>query len=184
MNRPNLRLLGLLAWILLISRVAWATPPNSNTGTSNSGESVTGSPSTDADPKINEFQSLGVDRRVTAFSGTVLDMNDHPVPDVQVKLFMDGQLVAGVSTGGDGHYDLQAPYDPATDVTVLLWFVAADRSLMAKELVLRESRASKEHSIISSCVPRATVTPGRQFRVYLFDPQSRNKELSELNCLP
>ncbi len=180
MIRPNLRLLGLIAWILLVPRVSWGAPPNATPGN----ETDIGSPTVDPDPKVEDFQSLGVSRRMTLFSGTVLDVNDHPVPGVRVKLFMDGQLVGAAVTEGNGYYDLRALYDPAADATVLLWFVAPDQSLMAKELVLRESRASRDQSIISSCVPRATVTPGRQFRVYLFDTQSRNKELAELNCLP
>jgi hypothetical protein len=55
---------------------------------------------------------------------------------------------------------------------------------MPKELVIQESRASLENGLISKCVPRATLSPGRQFRVYLFDSDSRNKELAESGCLP
>jgi hypothetical protein len=67
---------------------------------------------------------------------------------------------------------------------VLLWFAAPDHSLMTKEIVIHESRTSVQNGIISACVPRAPLRPGRQFRVYLFDPASRTKELSELDCLP
>ena len=81
-------------------------------------------------------------------------------------------------------YDLRAPYDPSSDATVLLWFSAPDHSLMTKAIVIHESRVSVQNGIISACVPRAPLTPGRQFRVYLFDPASRTKELSELDCLP
>jgi hypothetical protein len=87
-------------------------------------------------------------------------------------------------TEGNGYYDLKAPYDPSDDITVLLWFVAPDRALMPKELVIRESKASLAHGLISRCVPRASLTPGHQFRIYLFDNESRNKELAESNCLP
>ena len=176
MDRPNLRLLGLIALILLFPAGSWAAPP-----TGSSGSETT---SLQPDPAATEFQSLGVSRRVTVFTGTVLDVKDNPLSAVDVKLFMDGQLVGAARTDGTGHYELQAPYDPNTDATVLLWLVSPDRMLLPKMLVLRESRACLEQSLISSCVPRATVTPGRQFRVYLFDTQSRNKELAELNCLP
>jgi hypothetical protein len=138
----------------------------------------------DPDARVTDFQSLGVSRRVTSFTGTVLDVADHPLSGVEVKLFMDGQLAGASVTEGTGHYELRAPYDPNTDATVLLWLVSPDRTLVPKMVVLRESRACVEHALISPCVPRATVTPGRQFRVYLFDAQSRNKELAELNCLP
>jgi hypothetical protein len=97
---------------------------------------------------------------------------------------VDGAPVGSAVTEGTGYYDLRAPYDPTADATVLLWFMAPDHVLMPKMLVLQESRACKEQSIISACIPRASLTPGHQFRVYLFDPQTRNKELSELDCLP
>jgi len=180
MARPNLRLLGLVALFLLVPCGSFAAPPNSTPGN----EPMSGSPATTPDVRVEEYQSLGVSRRLTAFSGTVLDVNDHPVAGVDVKLFVDGAVVGSALTEGSGYYDLKAPYDPTADTTVLLWFVAPDHGLMPKMLVLQESRACKEQSIISSCIPRATVTPGHQFRVYLFDPQSRNKELSEMNCLP
>ncbi len=179
MVRPNLRLLGLIVPFLLWTHGVAAAPPT--TGTS---DAATGSASEDPDPKVQEFQSLGIDKRVTKFSGTVLDVNDRPVPGVQAKLFMDGVLIASAVTEGNGYYDLQAMYDSSVDATVLLWFVAPDRSLTPKELVLQESRSALAQGLISPCVPRAKVLPGRQFRVYLFDSQNRNKELAELNCLP
>jgi hypothetical protein len=180
MMRPNLRLLACFAPFLLAAGLSQAAPPNATPGN----ETNAGSPGARPSPKIQEYQSLGVDRRLGVFSGTVLDVGDHPIVGVQVKLFLDGQLAGEAVTDGSGLYNLRVPYDPATDATVLLWFVSPDRSLMPKELVLRESTASRTNGLISPCVPRAELTPGRQFRVYLFDLQSRNKELAESDCLP
>jgi hypothetical protein len=178
MMRPNLRLLGPIPVFVLAAGLASAAPPSSPPpGSSSESPSV-------GPPRVEEFQSLGLDRRLSAFSGVVLDVNDRPISGVQVKLFMDGQITGSGVTDGNGYYDLRAAYDPSADMTVFLWFVAPERSLMPKELVLQESRASIANGLISRCVPRATLTPGRQFRVYLFDPSSRNKELAELNCLP
>ena len=177
MMRPNLRLLALSSVFPLLSGLAWAAPPTSPPpGSSSESPSV-------PTPRVEEFQSLGIDRRLTPFTGVVLDVNDHPINGVEVKLFIDGQLAGSTTTDPTGHYDMRVAYD-ATDVTVVLWFVTPDHSLMPKMIVLQESRASIASGLISRCVPRATLTPGRQFRVYLFDPSSRNKELSELNCLP
>jgi hypothetical protein len=178
MMRPFLRFLGSVPLFLLATGPLQAAPPSgSPPGSSN------GSPIYDY-RRVEEYQSLGLDRRLTPFAGTVLDVNDHPLSGVQVKVFHNGQeLVSGI-TDGDGVYDLRAPYDPASDATVLLWFAAPDHSLMTKEIVIHESRTSVQNGIISACVPRAPLTPGRQFRVYLFDPASRTKELSELDCLP
>jgi hypothetical protein len=178
MMRPFLRFLGSLPFFLLATVPVQAAPPSSPPpGSSNE------SPSADT-RRVEEYQSLGLDRRLTPFTGTVLDVNDHPVSGVQVKVFNEGQELASGITDGNGVYDLRAPYDPSSDATVLLWFSAPDHSLMTKEIVIHESRASVQNSIISRCVPRAPLTPGRQFRVYLFDPASRTKELAEMECLP
>jgi hypothetical protein len=177
MMRPILRFLGSLSLFLLATVPAGAAPPSSlPPGSSNE------SPS--ADRRIEEYQSLGIDRRLTPFTGTVLDVNDRPVSGVQVKVFSDGQELVSGTTDGSGVYDLRAPYDPTSDATVLLWFAAPEHGLMTKEIVIHESRTSVANGLISRCIPRAPLTPGRQFRVYLFDPTSRNKELAELECLP
>jgi len=176
MMRPNLTLVVIFTFFCLGPGFALAAPPNTTPGN----ESNVGSPT----PRVQEFQGLGIDRRLTVFSGNVLDVSDRAVSGVQVKLFLDGQLAGTAVTDGNGFYDIKAPYDASADITALLWFVAPDRSLAPKELVIRESKASRENGLISPCVPRANLLPGRQFRVYLFDSQSRNKELAELNCLP
>lgn len=178
MKRPNLRLLGFLTPMALAATLAQAAPGNSPPPGSSPQ-----APYTDQS-KIEEYQSLGIDRHLTAYTGVVLDVGDHPISGVEVKLFADGQPLGTTRTDGSGAYQLQVPLDVSADVTVLLWFTAPDHALMQKELVLKESKASLANGLISRCVPRATVLPGRQFRVYLFDPTSRNKELSGLDCLP
>ena len=130
-----------------------------------------------------DFQTLGISKPISVFEGTVLDINDRPIPNVLVQLFDDGELLGSATTDGGGIYDLRAVYNINDDATSLLWFVTPDRAFTAKELVLRESKASIENHLISPCVPRTSYLPGRQFRVYLFDPVNRNKELAELDCL-
>ncbi len=179
MMRPNLRLVVFFALCCLAPSFSSAAPPSTTPGNE---PSV--SPGSQSPGRIQEFQGLGIDRRLGVFSGNVLDVNDHSVVGVQVKLFLDGQLAGAAVTDGTGYYDIKTPYDGGADMTVLLWFVAPDRSLAPKELVIKESKVSRENGLISPCVPRADLLPGRQFRVYLFDVQSRNKELAELNCLP
>jgi hypothetical protein len=178
MNGPILRILAFLALATPAATSAWAAPPPTSGGSPQSptSESTAKSPS--------EFQSLGIDRRLTKVAGVVLDMSDRPVPGVDVTLFVDGGTVGSATTDPTGSYEFMAAYDASADVTAILWFVAAERSLVAKEIVLQESRTSRENTLISRCVPRATLTPGRQFRVYLFDAPNRNKELAELDCLP
>lgn len=181
MARMNLRALAAIAPAILLAGLANAAPPTGSGSPPTETGRATGTALKD---KIEEIQSIGVDRQLASFAGTVLDINDRPLASVQVKLFIDGQLVGTALTEANGYYDLRTPYDPAQDVTVLLWFVAHERGLMEKELVIRESKSCLENGLISKCVPRAAFTPGRQFRVYMFDPASRNKELAEADCLP
>jgi hypothetical protein len=180
MAGSNLRFLAnftALLSILLVPASGHATPPTGNT-------IPTADPIGGQDRQVEEQKTLGFDRRLASFAGTVLDVNNRPLGNVQVKLFMNGEVVGRAVTESNGSYDLSAPYDPADDQTVLLWFVAADRTLMPKELVIQESKSSVRNGLISKCVPRASLSPGHQFRVYLFDSDSRNKELAESGCLP
>ena len=148
-----------------------------------SGQRVDPRPQSAGKP-AEEFQGLGVDRQLGVFTGTVLDINDRPIENVIVDLFIDGELTGSAITEGSGTYEIKVPYDSHGDTTVLLWFVPQTRALLPKELVIRESKVSQANALISRCVPRAELLPGHQFRVYLFDSSNRNKDLAELNCLP
>lgn len=182
MSRLNLREVARFtaagALFLALAIPAAAAPP--------SGSGTSSDPPPPLDNRFGssrEFQSLGISKPISVFEGTVLDINDRPVPNVLVQLFDDGELLASTTTDGSGIYDLRAVYNLNDDTTSLLWFVTPDRAFMPKELVLRESKSSLENHLISRCVPRTSYVPGRQFRVYLFDPANRNKELGELDCL-
>jgi hypothetical protein len=134
--------------------------------------------------RTQEIQSIGVDPLFTTFAGSVLDVNDKPIPGTEVILIIDGDRIAATVTGPDGYYELKCRYDYREDATAILWYVPTDRSLIPKAVVLNESKVSQENQLISPCVARAKFTPGHQFRVYLFDPANRVKELDESNCLP
>lgn len=176
MAGSNLRFLGLAAVLCLLPAAALAAPPTSR---GSEPERQGG-----RQPRVDEMKTLGIDRNLHSFAGTVLDVNNRPISGVQVSLFIAGEVAGRAVTESSGEYELRAPYDPSDDVTVLLWFVAPDRMLMPKELVIQESKASIANGLISRCVPRASLTPGHQFRIYLFDMDSRNKELAEAGCLP
>ena len=61
MMRPNLRLLALSSVFPLLSGLAWAAPPTSPPpGSSSESPSV-------PTPRVEEFQSLGIDRRLLRF---------------------------------------------------------------------------------------------------------------------
>jgi hypothetical protein len=135
-------------------------------------------------PRTEEPQSIGIDPHRTNFVGTVLTVSDRPIAGATVELFIDGERVAGATTAPDGSYEMRAHYDYNEDATAILWYTPPDRTLLPKALVLNESRASREYKVISPCIPRVKVTPGHQFKVYLFDPANRIKELEEAGCLP
>jgi hypothetical protein len=179
MMRAIFRILMLSAiWALTATAAHAAAPPPDRPGMR------TESRPPNAGKTAQEYQGLGADRRLATFAGTVLDLTDRPVDNVIVDLFIDGELAGTALTQGDGFYEIKIPYDSNSDTTVLLWYVPQSRSLLPKELVIRESKASRTNGLISRCIPRAALVPGHQFRVYLFDPANRNKDLAELNCLP
>ncbi len=179
MRAANLRVLLPIASICLVAGLAAAAPPSLPRPT-------------DREPlapgretrKGQEPQTIGADAHLTTFAGNVLDLNDKPVAGVRVDLYVDGERSGSAVTATDGHYEFQTAYDYRSDATAILWYVPTDRALLPKAVVLNESKTSKENELISPCLPRASVTPGHQFRVYLFDLANRIKELSETNCLP
>lgn len=171
--------------VLVLSAITGLNPlPAQAAAPTAPGNRVEPRPQSASKKTIQEYQGLGVDRQLATFAGTVLDVSDRPVENVIVDLFVDGDLAGSAITEGTGFYEIKVPYDSRSDTTVLLWFVPQSRSLLPKELVIRESKASQAHGLISRCVPRAALMPGHQFRVYLFDSSNRNKDLAELNCLP
>jgi len=176
MRGANLTALRLAAGLFLAAGLAQAAPAP-----------VTGTPDQTGSSRprrTQEIQSIGVDPLYTTFAGSVLDVNDKAIPGTEVDLFIDGDRTASTVTGPDGYYELKCRYDYRQDATVILWYIPANRSLLPKAVVLGESKQSVENQLISPCVARAKFTPGHQFRVYLFDPANRIKELEETNCLP
>jgi len=77
MKRPNLRLLGFLTPMAMAASLAQAAPVSSPPpGTTPS------APYEDQLTKVQEYQSLGVDRHLSAISGIVLDVAERPIQGV------------------------------------------------------------------------------------------------------
>ena len=176
MRGANLRFLRFATLICLAAGTAQAAPPSRTPDEP--------APIPRVPRHVQEIQSIGADPHLTIFAGTVLSVEEKPVAGVTVELFIAGERAGSAVTSPDGYYELRAQYDYREDATSILWYVPPDRTLLTKALVLSESRASQENKLISPCVPRANITPGHQFRVYLFDSANRNKELEETGCLP
>jgi len=117
MMRSILRVLVLSATAALTAVPAHGAAPTS--GNSLSGQRADPRPQKAGKP-VEEFQGLGVDRQLGVFAGTVLDINDRPVENVFVDLFIDGELAGSTITEGSGIYEIKAPYDSHGDTTVLL----------------------------------------------------------------
>jgi hypothetical protein len=177
MRGANLTAVRLAAAVICAAAVAHAAPPPAAGTDDSQGPSR-------LPRRGQEMQSIGVDPLYTTFAGTVLDVHDRPVLGTEVDLFIDGERAAMGVTGPDGYYELKCRYDYRQDATVILWYVPPDRGLLPKAVVLSESRASRENQLVSPCVARASFVPGHQFRIYLFDPADRIKELAESSCLP
>ncbi len=124
MMRAILRVLVLSATAALTAAPAQGAAPT--TGTSLSGQPVDARPP-NAGKRVEEFQGLGVDRQLGVFAGTALDINDRPIENVIVDLFIDGELAGSAITEGSGTYEIKVPYDSHGDTTVLLWFVPQAR---------------------------------------------------------
>jgi hypothetical protein len=176
MRGANLRFLRFAALVCLAAGTAQAAPPARSPDEQ--------APLPRLPRHIQEIQSIGADPHLTTFAGMVLNVEEKPVAGVTVQLFIAGERAGTAVTSPDGYYELRAHYDYREDQTSILWYVPPDRTLLTKALVLSESRTSQEQRLISPCVPRAKITPGHQFRVYLFDSANRNKELEETGCLP
>ena len=103
------------ALYLALAIPAAAAPPT--------GSGTSSDPTSPLDRRLGgppEFKSLGISKPISIFEGTVLDINDRPVPNVLVQLFDDGELLASATTDGSGIYDLRAVYNLNDDTTSLV----------------------------------------------------------------
>src|SRR5690349_16202835 len=167
MGRISTMMRAILRVLVLSAILGSAASPARGAAPANGSSTLSGQRpdprSPNAAKTLDEYQGLGVDRHLAVFTGTVLDVNDRPVDNVIVDLFIDGELAGNTTTEGAGTYEIKVPYDTRSDTTVLLWYVPQTGRLLPKELVIRESKASQTHGLISRCVPRAEFVPGLQF---------------------
>ncbi|MBN1505038.1 MAG: carboxypeptidase regulatory-like domain-containing protein [Candidatus Eisenbacteria bacterium] len=119
----------------------------------------------------------------TSISGVLSDQYRKPLPGAQVKLFVDGLLVASVITDAGGFYGLKYPIDIGKDKTVVLWYVAPGTHWVPKAVILRESKAAVAAGLMSPCIPRVEVKPFLEFNVQMVDVATRNKQLAQSRCL-
>lgn len=111
-----------------------------------------------------------------------MNLDGDPLVDVTVKLYVGGVLLAEEITSSDGTYEIVELIDYGRDVTISLWFVAADPNLLMENIILKESKAAIEQRLYSQCVKRIRIDPLTYAPVKLMDLESRTRWLTESGC--
>ncbi len=119
----------------------------------------------------------------TAIDGVVMNRDGDPVPNVTVKLYVGGLLLAETVTAPDGTYEFVELLDHGRDVTVDLWFVPADASLVMENVLLKESSAAIAGRLYSACTPRERLDPLMYVPVRLYTLEDRSRVLEERGCV-
>src|SRR5947208_15119632 len=127
MMRAILRILVLCATSALLGSAALGAAP------SIPGQRVEPRPESASTKSVQEYQGLGVGRQLATFAGTVLDINDRPIANVLVDLFIDGAPAGTTVTEGNGYYEINVPYHAHGHTRILLWYVPRPTRHIAKQ---------------------------------------------------
>lgn len=119
----------------------------------------------------------------TAIDGVVMDRDGQPLNNVTVKLYVGGLLLSQVVTSPDGTYELVELLDYGRDVTVDLWFVAQDQSLVMENVLLKESQTALGRELYSKCTQRVRLDPLMYVPVRLYTLEDRTQSLRERGCV-
>lgn len=121
-------------------------------------------------------------RATATLSGTVTDAGGAPLSDVAVKVFEEGFLLEETTSAADGTYQLQFPYLPDIDWTIVAWYVPPSEELVPEILILRESLRSKSLDLWSTCLPRLELKAQMQYDATLVDGDTKRQMISQLEC--
>ncbi len=119
----------------------------------------------------------------TTIAGQVVSKDGKPVTDVTVKLYIGGLLVSEMMTSIDGSFEIVELIDYGRDVTVDMWFVPADDTLVMENVLLKESSSALQNRLYSSCVARVRLDPLTDIIVKLYDIDARNAKLQREGCI-
>ncbi len=119
----------------------------------------------------------------TAIDGVVMDREGQPIDNVTVKLYVGGLLLAETATAPDGTYEFVELLDYGQDVTVDLWFVPADATLVMENVLLKESSGAIAGQLYSACTQRARLDPLMYVPVRLYTLEDRTRSLAERGCV-
>ncbi len=119
----------------------------------------------------------------TAIDGVVMDRDGHPLNGVTVKLYVGGLLLAETLTAPDGTYEFVELLDYGQDVTVDLWFVPSDATLIMENVLLKESSRALAGRLYSGCAQRARLDPLMYVPIRLYTLDDRTRSLRERGCV-
>jgi hypothetical protein len=119
----------------------------------------------------------------TAIDGVVMDRDGQPLSGVTVKLYVGGVLLAEKVTAPDGTYEFVELLDYGQDVTVSMWFVPADQSLVMENVLLKESTGAVAARLYSDCTQRLRLDPLLYVPVRLYTLEDRTRSLRERGCV-
>lgn len=119
----------------------------------------------------------------TAIDGIVMDREGQPIANVTVKLYVGGLLLAETATAPDGTYEFVELLDYGQDVTVDLWFVPADQTLVMENVLLKESSGAISSGLYSECTQRVRLDPLMYVPMRLYTLDDRTRSLRERGCV-
>ncbi len=168
------RWIGLLMVVLLVmvSGSALAAGPGGTPGTI---------PSTGSGRLLANTGFSGTSE--TAIDGVVMNRDGQPLADVTAKLYVGGLLLAETVTAPDGTYEFVELLDYGQDVTIDIWFVPADQSLVMENVLLKESSSALAGQVYSGCIQRSRLDPLLYVPIRLYTLEERTRLLSERGCL-
>lgn len=118
----------------------------------------------------------------TTITGLVTTRGGEPIDGVTVKLYIGGLLVNEAAVQPDGSFEMNELIDYGRDVTIDLWFVPEDASLVMENVLLKESSAAAGHRLYSPCIPRVRLDPITDVIITMYDIDGRNEMLTRKNC--
>lgn len=124
----------------------------------------------------------GTPREVT-LRGTARDETGAPLPDLEIKTFVDGFRQATGASRNDGAYSVVVSFDEESDPTVVVWWIPREAGRVPELAILRESARARILGIWSPCIPRLESGPEPVFDVVICREAEKLRRLRESDCL-
>lgn len=130
-----------------------------------------------------ERRLIAIEKGETRFKGAAMDHDQKPLAGIQVRLFVNGVAVHTVTTDAVGQYDFKHALEYSGKETVVLWLADPSGRLTPKALILAESESCRGTKLLSKCYSRIVLEPVVESKVYLFDKDTRARQLNAQGCI-